>query len=128
MLATRCDRLLSSGIIPSALSRPKPGSEGSHTSGSRNAPFRRSGRLGPSTSWSSVRSRYFEDNDLGRMMTCVMETTVRGAHVVGVHWRGETNYPLSGDRAHEIIARTPGPGARSTTEKRNSSWMCGERR
>ena len=25
---------------------------------------------------------------------------MRGAHVVGVHWRGETNYPLTGDRAH----------------------------
>ena len=33
---------------------------------------------------------------------------MRGAHVVGVHWRGETNYPLTGERSHEIIAQTPG--------------------
>ena len=46
--------------------------------------------------------------DLGRIMTCVMESTVRGAHIVGVHWRGETNYPLTGERSHEIIAKTPG--------------------
>ena len=36
---------------------------------------------------------------------------MRGAHVVGVHWRGETNYPLTGDQAHEMIARTPGLAA-----------------
>jgi hypothetical protein len=38
----------------------------------------------------------------------VMESTMRCAHVVGVHWRGETNYPLAGERSHEIIAETPG--------------------
>ena len=57
LLATRCDRLLSSDIIPSALQRPKLDSEGSHTSGSRNVRSRTSGRLVHSTSSSSVRSR-----------------------------------------------------------------------
>jgi len=51
---------------------------------------------------------YFDETDLGRIMTCAMESTVRGAHIVGVHWRGETNYPLTGERSHEIIGRTPG--------------------
>ncbi len=37
-----------------------------------------------------------------------MGCTVWGAHVVAVHWRGETGHPLSGDRSHQIIAETPG--------------------
>jgi hypothetical protein len=109
LLATRCDRLLSSDIIPSALQQAE-------------ARFRRKSHV-----WLEERSipeqwpsgpfdlvvlseiaYYFDVTDLGRIMTCVMESTVRGAHIVGVHWRGETNYPLTGDRSHEIIANTSG--------------------
>ena len=28
-------------------------------------------------------------------------------NVLGVHWRGITDYPLSGDKAHEVIGATP---------------------
>jgi hypothetical protein len=35
-----------------------------------------------------------------------MESTVPGAHLVAVHWRGETNYPLTGDRCHQLIGQT----------------------
>ena len=99
LLATRCDRLLSSDIIPAALQRAE-------------ARLRRKSHV-----WLEERSipeqwpsgpfdlvvlseiaYYFDVSDLGRIMTCVMGSTVRGAHVVGVHWRGETNYPLTGDR------------------------------
>ena len=41
-------------------------------------------------------------------MARVMDSTVPGAHVVGVHWLGETDYPLSGERTHQIIAEIPG--------------------
>ena len=51
---------------------------------------------------------YFDVTDLGCVMACVMDSTELGAHVVGVHWRGETNYPLTGERSHRIIAETPG--------------------
>ncbi len=37
-----------------------------------------------------------------------MDTTTVGAHVVGVHWRGETNYPLTGDLSHRLIGNTLG--------------------
>ena len=109
LLATRCDRLLSSDIIPSALQQAE-------------ARLRRKSHV-----WLEERSipeqwpsgpfdlvvlseiaYYFDEADLGRIMTCVMESTMRCAHVVGVHWRGETNYPLTGERSHEIIAETPG--------------------
>jgi hypothetical protein len=39
------------------------------------------------------------------VISLTVESTEPGAHVVGVHWRGETTYPLSGDRAHEVIDR-----------------------
>ena len=29
-------------------------------------------------------------------------------HVIAVHWRGETDYPLSGDRVHELLDHHPG--------------------
>jgi Nodulation protein S (NodS) len=109
LLATRCDRLLSSDIIPSALQQAE-------------ARLRRKSHV-----WLEERSipeqwpsgpfdlvvlseiaYYFDVRDLGRIMTCLMDSTVRGAHVVGIHWRGETNYPLTGQRSHQIIGQTPG--------------------
>ncbi len=109
LLATRCDRLLSSDIIPLALQRAE-------------ARLRRKSHV-----WLEERSipeqwpsgpfdlvvlseiaYYFDEADLARVMTCVMGSTQRGAHVVGVHWNGETDYPLTGERSHEIIGRTSG--------------------
>ena len=51
---------------------------------------------------------YFDAADLGNVIACVMDTTTVGAHVVGVHWRGETNYPLTGDLSHRLIGNTLG--------------------
>jgi hypothetical protein len=51
---------------------------------------------------------YFDQADLEVVLRRVLDSTDEGAHVVGVHWRGETDYPLSGDRAHAVIARTAG--------------------
>ena len=41
-------------------------------------------------------------------MACVMDTTRPGAHVVGVHWCGETNYPITGEHSHRIVGDTLG--------------------
>ena len=51
---------------------------------------------------------YFDLTELERVMARVMESTVPGAHVLGVHWLGQTDYPLTGDRTHRIIGRTLG--------------------
>jgi hypothetical protein len=51
---------------------------------------------------------YFDEPDLREIMSLVFDSTSQEAHVVGVHWRGRTDYPLSGDRAHEIIGSTTG--------------------
>ena len=61
-------------------------------SGSRNAPSRSSGRQVHSTLSSSVRSRtYFDVTDLGRIMTCVLESTVarRPYRRCPLAWRNE---------------------------------------
>jgi len=51
---------------------------------------------------------YFDEASLRGLMSRVVDSTLVGAHIVGVHWRGETDYPLTGDRVHELISETPG--------------------
>jgi hypothetical protein len=108
LLATRCDRLLSSDIIPSALQHAEARLQ-------RKSHVRLEERS-ISDQWPSgpfdlvVLSEiayYFSAADLGRVMASVMDSTVRGAHIVGVHWRGQTNYPLTGELSHHIIGETP---------------------
>ncbi len=49
---------------------------------------------------------YFDAETLTRITELVVASTVIGAHVIGVHWRGRTDYPLTGDGAHAIIDRS----------------------
>ena len=109
LLATRCDQLLSSDIIPPALRRAE--------SRLRRHPHVRLEERSIPDQWPpgpfdlvvlSEIAYYFDVADLGSVIACVMGSTEQGAHVVAVHWRGETNYPLTGDRTHEIIAETTG--------------------
>jgi SAM-dependent methyltransferase len=51
---------------------------------------------------------YFDEADLRRIMDLTLGSTTVGAHVIGVHWRGSTDYPLTGDQAHEIMGSTTG--------------------
>jgi hypothetical protein len=109
MLAARCDRLLATDVVPVALDRAR----------SRLAPLRHvtlEQRAIPED-WPEAMfdlivlseiAYYFDASDLARVMALVLKSTSIGAHVIGVHWRGITDYPLSGDRTHEIIAATPG--------------------
>ena len=46
---------------------------------------------------------YFDRPTLGEIVARLVATASPAATVVGVHWRGATNYPLTGDEAHEII-------------------------
>jgi Nodulation protein S (NodS) len=50
---------------------------------------------------------YFDQSDLEGIVARVLHTTNAGAHVIGVHWRGCTDYPLSGDLAHAVIDASP---------------------
>jgi predicted TPR repeat methyltransferase len=46
---------------------------------------------------------YFDAPTLRRIIALVVESTDPGSNLIGVHWRGETDYPLSGDDAHALI-------------------------
>jgi SAM-dependent methyltransferase len=109
LLAERCDRLLATDVVPAALERAR----------SRLAAFRHVTleECAIPEDWPegtfdlivlSEIAYYFDQSDLACVLARVVKSTVGGAHVIGVHWRGTTDYPLSGDRAHEIIAATPG--------------------
>jgi hypothetical protein len=50
---------------------------------------------------------YFDQPDLEDIVTLALGSSRARAHVVGVHWRGCTDYPLSGERAHEVIDASP---------------------
>ena len=108
LLANRCDRLLSTDIIPAALQRAE--------ARLRNKPHVWLEQRSIPEEWPTGQfdlvmlseiAYYFDETDLGKIVECVRNSTSRGAHVVGVHWRGETNYPLSGDRCHELISQVP---------------------
>jgi SAM-dependent methyltransferase len=108
LLAARCDRLLATDVVPAALQAAR-------------------GRLArvrhvvveeraipedwPEGSFDLVVlseiAYYFDHADLERIVARVVGSTTKGAHVIGVHWRGATDYPLTGDEAHEIIAAAP---------------------
>jgi SAM-dependent methyltransferase len=109
LLAVRCDRLVCSDIIPSALQRAE--------ARLRTRPHVRVEERSIPEQWPtgpfdlvvlSEIAYYFDETDLAQVLDCVRDSTPRGAHVVGVHWRGETDYPLSGDRCHALISDAPG--------------------
>lgn len=51
---------------------------------------------------------YFDGPELRSLLDLAVTSLAPGATIVAVHWRGATNYPLGGDRTHEILAATEG--------------------
>ena len=109
MLATRCDHLLATDLVPSAVDRAR-----NRVAALRHVTLEQ--RAIPEE-WPeaifdlivlSEIAYYFDASDLARVTTLVLRSTGIGSQVVGVHWRGITDYPLSGDKAHRIIAASPG--------------------
>jgi hypothetical protein len=107
-LAARCDELLATDVIPAALERT--------ASRLRNWPHVTVEQRAIPEEWPerqvdlivlSEIAYYFDEEDLARIIRLILQSTTEGAHVIGVHWRGETNYPLTGDRTHAIIDATP---------------------
>ncbi|HEY5104533.1 MAG TPA: SAM-dependent methyltransferase [Acidimicrobiales bacterium] len=104
LLARRCDRLLIGDFIPSVLEQARE----------RLAPYKNVAAkfLTIPEDWPEqdfdlvVLSEilyYFDISTLDEILDRLIETTEPGAHVMAVHWRGETDYPLSADRAHAFI-------------------------
>ena len=105
LLALRCHRLLCTEIIPSALAQARQ----------RLAPFSHV-RLEQSAipvDWPDATfdlvvlseiAYYFDAETLGEIVRRLTTSMQPGADLVAVHWRGPTDYPLSGDDAHRVLA------------------------
>jgi hypothetical protein len=107
-LAKRCDRLLATDIVPKVLERARR-----RVSASDGALFevRAIPEEWPPGPFDLVVlseiAYYFDSETLEGITTQLIASTTSGATVVGVHWRGVTNYPLTGDEAHGIIDSNP---------------------
>jgi SAM-dependent methyltransferase len=108
MLAARCDRLLATDIVPAALDQAR-----NRLTAQPHVAFEQ--RAIPED-WPEAMfdlvvlseiAYYFDASDLAHVIALAMRSTRVGAQLLGVHWRGITDYPLSGDKAHEIIGATP---------------------
>jgi SAM-dependent methyltransferase len=114
LLAERCDQLLATDIVPAVVQRALDRCQ--RFSGVR-VEVRAIPERWPTGPFDLVVlseiAYYFDVSRLNEIMAQVLATTSEGATVVGVHWRGTTNYPLTGDEAHAVMASTPGLEARS---------------
>jgi len=104
LLAPRCEHLLATEIVPSALARAVD-----RLSGVDHVVFEHSAipDSWPKGSFDLVVlseiAYYFDVATLSEIIQRLTCSAVAGATVVAVHWRGETNYPLTGDEAHRIL-------------------------
>ncbi|MDQ1394352.1 MAG: hypothetical protein QOF30_3329 [Acidimicrobiaceae bacterium] len=108
-LATRCDYLLAADGVDAALDQARRRVAGQPNVDVAKLLLPQEWPDGP---WDLVvlseLGYYFDATDLGRLLDRAAETTVAGATLVAVHWRGETDYPLSGDGVHRAIGAHPG--------------------
>jgi len=109
MLAPLCHELLSFEMIPSAFEQARR-----RLRSSPNVTFELAAipESWPDRTFDLVVlseiAYYFDEKSLFEILDRLVSTTSQGATVVGVHWRGATDYPLSGDDTHAIISSTAG--------------------
>ena len=108
LLAQRCDRLLATDIVPDAVRRARDRCRESLGTLVEVRAIPEQWPTGPfDLVVLSEIAYYFDVSGLNEIMANVLASTTPGATVVGVHWRGTTNYPLTGDEAHSVMASTP---------------------
>lgn len=109
LLARRCEQLLATDIIPAALARATVRLADQPHVAVENRAIPADWPSGPfDLVVLSEVAYYFDITDLQAIMERVLESATTRAHVIAVHWRGTTDYPLSGDQAHSIIGATAG--------------------
>jgi len=108
LLARRCDRLLATDIVPAALDRARRRVPDSERVTFELRALPEEWPEGPfDLVVLSEIAYYFDCETLEAIADRLSSTTARGATVVAVHWRGPTNYPLTGDEAHRILDAHP---------------------
>jgi len=103
-LAPRCDRLLSTDIIEGALRIAAERLSGypNVVVKARSIPDEWPEEVFDLIVLSEI-AYYFDEAGLEEVLASIMTSTQPGAHVLGVHWRGATDYPQSGDDVHQRI-------------------------
>lgn len=61
---------------------------------------------------------YLSRDDVAALAARVRDTLLPGGDLVLVHWTGETDYPLSGDEAAELLLREAGAALRDQSGQR----------
>jgi SAM-dependent methyltransferase len=104
LLAERCDQLLATDIVPGIVERAR---ERCRALPQVRCELRPVPEEWPAEPFDLVIlseiAYYFDRPTLHGMVSQALASCAPSATFVGVHWRGETNYPLSGDEAHDII-------------------------
>jgi hypothetical protein len=108
LLAPRCDRLLATDIVPAVLDRAGERCRALPTAHFEVRAIPEAWPPGPfDLVVLSEIGYYFDGPALDQILFQLSATTTPSATVVGVHWRGETNYPLTGDETHALIDQRP---------------------
>ncbi len=108
LLAERCDRLLATDIVPKAVERARRRVRNSDALQFEVRAIPEDWPSGPfDLVVLSEIAYYFDERTLNGVLERLVSSTTPGATVVGVHWRGTTNYPLTGDQAHAVIDAHP---------------------
>jgi trans-aconitate methyltransferase len=50
---------------------------------------------------------YLDEAGIADVLAKLDACLAPAGHVIAVHWRGETDYPVTGDRVHELLDRHP---------------------
>jgi hypothetical protein len=108
LLAERCEQLLATDIAPVALERAADRLQDADNVTLEARAVPEDWPPGPfDLVVLSEIAYYFDARTLEGLVRSVVDTTLPGATIVAVHWRGTTDYPLSGDDAHAIIGAAP---------------------
>ena len=104
LLTQRCQSVLATDIIPLALERA---AERLGATPNVRIEYRSIPEDWPAERFDlivlSEIGYYFAEAELKRIVQLSLGSLDLGGHLVAVHWRGVTDYPLTGDRTHEVI-------------------------
>ena len=109
LLADRCDTLLACDQLDAPLRRARSRVAGIDHVRVQRASLPEEWPPGPfDLLVLSEMAYYFDADDLAALIDAATASLAPDADVVAVHWRGETDYPLSGDETHRLLREVPG--------------------
>jgi SAM-dependent methyltransferase len=109
LLARRCDHLLAVDLLPGPVARSADRLRGVEGVTVEQRCVPEEWPTGPfDLVVLSELAYYFEPTDLVRLLDAAVGSAAPGATLLAVHWRGVTDYPLTGDQTHRLIDATSG--------------------